>query len=171
MSHNKPIPAQDVLTVADIQLHEVIHLLRGYQLELRLLDDQQIVTGSYWGDSEAGLVKNRVYVRRDTPIHSLLHEACHFICMDHERRSQLDTDAAGDYDEENAVCYLQILLSDQLRQMGQDRMMRDMDHWGYSFRLGSTRAWFEQDAEDARSWLITQGLINPDSKTTGFLRR
>jgi len=28
-----------------------------------------------------------------------------------------------------------------------------MDAWGYSFRLGSARAWFENDAEDAIGWL------------------
>ena len=27
--------------------------------------------------------------------------------------------------------------------------MADMDTWGYSFRLGDTRSWFERDAEDA----------------------
>ena len=36
--------------------------------------------------------------------------------------------------------------------------MRDMDDWGYSFRLGSTEAWFEADAEDARAWLDRAGL-------------
>ena len=30
--------------------------------------------GSYWGDSEAGLRGNALYVRADTPLHSLLHE-------------------------------------------------------------------------------------------------
>ena len=30
------------------------------------------------------------------------------------------------------------------------RMWRDMDDWGYSFRLGSAQQWFEQDADDAR---------------------
>ena len=38
-------------------------------------------------------------------------------------------------------------------------MMQDMDTWGYTFRLGSARAWFEQDAEDAREWLLGHGLI------------
>jgi hypothetical protein len=37
--------------------------------------------------------------------------------------------------------------------------MPDMDAWGYTFRLGSTRAWFEHDAADARTWLITHGLL------------
>ena len=34
-----------------------------------------------------------------------------------------------------------------------------MDAWGYSFRLGSARAWFEHDAEDARQW--PAGLTHP----------
>jgi hypothetical protein len=36
--------------------------------------------------------------------------------------------------------------------------MADMDAWGYSFRLGSTRAWFEHDADDARVFLQARGL-------------
>ena len=67
--------------------------------------------------------------------------------MDAGRRRGLDTDAGGDYDEENAVCYLQILLADELPGFGRARMMADMDAWGYSFRLGSAQAWFERDAE------------------------
>ncbi len=35
-----------------------------------------------------------------------------------------------------------------------------MDAWGYSFRLGSTHAWFESDATDARAWLVAHGLID-----------
>ena len=41
-----------------------------------------------------------------------------------------------------------------------DRMFADMDTWGYSFRLGSTRAWFEGDAEDAMAWLVKLQLID-----------
>ena len=41
------------------------------------------------------------------------------------------------------------------------RLMADMDAWGYSFRLGSARAWFENDAEDARRSLreFAPGLL------------
>jgi hypothetical protein len=39
-------------------------------------------------------------------------------------------------------------------------MFRDMDDWGYTFRLGSAAAWFEQDAEDARAWLVEHGLTD-----------
>ena len=85
-------------------------------------------------------------------------------------RAGLDTDAGGDYDEENAVCYLQILLADELPGFGRARMMADMDAWGYSFRLGSARSWFEEDAEDARSWLQRHGLIDASGRPTFALR-
>jgi hypothetical protein len=130
----------------------------------------QPITGSFWGDSEAGIVADDVYVRRDTPIHSLLHEACHTICMDEERRSGLDRDAGGDDLEEAAVCYLQILLADEIAGVGRDRLMRDMDEWGYSFRLGRTALWFEKDAEDAARWLQQMGLIDNTGMPTFTVR-
>jgi hypothetical protein len=99
-------------------------------------------------------------VRRDTPVHSTLHEAAHSLCMGEERREALYRDAGGDFDEENAACYLQILLAEEIPAMGRDRMLADMDAWGYTFRLGSARRWFEEDAADARAWLLGHGLIN-----------
>jgi hypothetical protein len=48
--------------------------------------------------------------------------------------------------------------------------MQDMDVWGYSFRLGSTREWFEQDAEDAKEFLINQGLLTERGEPTFALR-
>src|SRR5690625_3188534 len=65
----------------------------------------------------------------------------------------------GDQTNENATCYLQILLADQLPGMGRARMLADMDAWGYSFRLGSAQAWLEKDAEDARQTLIERGIV------------
>ena len=79
--------------------------------------------------------------------------------MDAERRINLDKDAGGDFAEENAVCYLQILLADGIPGMGRESMLADMDTWGYTFRLGSARRWFEEDAQDARDWLVGRGLI------------
>lgn len=134
-------------------------LLLAHGLAITRVASDAPIPGSYWGDSEAGLVGNRLYLRDDTPLHSALHEACHYLCMDETRRAQLHTDAAGDYDEENAVCYLQILLADKIRGYGREQMFADMDAWGYSFRLGSARAWFEHDAEDAREWLERRGLL------------
>jgi hypothetical protein len=139
----------------DLQL-----LLIEYGLELCLVAPQETIPGSYWGEREAGLIGAKIYARLDTPLHSVLHEGAHFICMTPERRMGLDTDAGGDHAEENAVCYLQILLARVLRPGGAERMCRDMDEWGYTFRLGSAAAWFEQDAEDARLWLLQRGLIN-----------
>ncbi len=133
-------------------------------MTLEIVPDANI-PGSYWGDAEAGLIANKLYARLDTPIHSILHEVCHYICMDQQRRDKLDTNAEGDYDEENGVCYLQILLADELPDMGRDRMMQDMDAWGYTFRLGSSKAWFEQDAEDALAWLQCYQLLDQHQPT------
>ena len=112
-----------------------------------------------------------LYVREDTPLHSALHEACHYVCMDTQRRAQLQCDAGGDYDEENGVCYLQILLGDQFPGVGRARMQQDMDSWGYTFRLGSAQAWFEQDAEDAFDWLLQHKVIDNAGRPTWFLRK
>ncbi len=49
--------------------------------------------------------------------------------------------------------------------------MQDMDNWGYSFRLGSTRRWFETDASDARKWLRQKELLTEDSQPGWHLRR
>lgn len=150
----------DVIRYSAADSASLARLLSRYGMVLELTPPGAPIPGSFWGDEEAGLVGNRLVARADTPVHSILHEACHYACMDENRRDGLDTDAGGDYDEENAVCFLQILLADELAGYGRDRMMQDMDAWGYTFRLGSARAWFEQDAEDARSWLAGHGLID-----------
>ena len=49
--------------------------------------------------------------------------------------------------------------------------MLDMDAWGYSFRLGSTRPWFENDAEDAEEFLMTHGLLDASGQVTFRLRQ
>ena len=145
-------------------------LLERYGLNLSLLAPNEVIPGSYWGESEAGLKGDRLYARLDTPLHSVLHEASHYICMTPERRAGLDRDAGGDDLEESAVCYLQVLLAGELRGVGRDRVFADMDAWGYSFRLGSSRAWFERDAEDARVWLRQQGVTGDDDLLTGTCR-
>ena len=62
-------------------------LLNRYGLDLVLTAPQEVIPGSYWGESEAGLQGNRLYARLDTPLHSILHEASHYICMTPERRA------------------------------------------------------------------------------------
>ena len=148
----------------------MLALTRRFGVELRQLSKDEVLPGSYWGDSEAGLRGNVLYVRADTPLHSLLHELSHFVCMSADRRAGLDRDAGGDDAEECAVCYLQILLADELPQLGRERMFADMDAWGYTFRLGSSRAWFEQDAADARAWLRDSGLIDEGLRPTFRLK-
>lgn len=152
-------------------LHSLRMLLDGYGMRVRQVADDGPIPGSYWGDSEAGLIGHTLFVRRDTPLHSALHEACHFICMDDVRRAGLDTDAGGEIPEENAVCYLQGLLADRIPGFDRYRLFADMDAWGYTFRLGSARAWFEQDANDARDWLLDHCIIDSAQHPTGQLRR
>lgn len=147
-----------VLRVADIGFEAPAALLAGYGLALARVPDGEPIPGSYWGECEAGLVGTTVHARGDTPVHSLLHEACHLIVMPPERRALVHTDATDSVAEEDATCCLQILLADRLPGVGRARLMADMDAWGYTFRLGSARAWFEHDAEDARAFLAERGL-------------
>lgn len=160
-----------VVTCADIDLNELQKLLARFDLTINLVEDRQDIPGSWFGDSEAGIIRNQLFVRMDTPVHSALHESCHYICMDDQRRQKLDTDAAGDYDEENGVCYLQILLADYLPGYSSERMFNDMDEWGYTFRLGSSRNWFELDAEDAQAWLLQYKLIDQHNVPRWTLRQ
>ncbi|TCK16831.1 hypothetical protein DFR30_0050 [Thiogranum longum] len=160
----------DVLSVQGLGIDVLQVLLVDYGLSCERVAAGNAISGSFWGDSEAGLVGDRLVLRDDTPVHSALHEACHYICMTPDRRAGLHTDAGGDYDEESAVCYLQILLADRLTGVGRERLMADMDAWGYSFRLGSTKAWFEGDAGDARGWLLREGIIDAEGSPSGQLR-
>ncbi len=158
------------VTLCKGRVPEIEKLLLKYALTIKPVNDNAPIPGSFWGESEAGVIKSTLYIREETPIHSAFHEACHYICMQSERRAQLHTDAGGDYDEENGVCYLQIILSDELAGYSADQMMQDMDRWGYTFRLGSARAWFEEDAEDAKQWLLKAGIIDCLSSPTWKLR-
>ena len=148
-----------VTRVGEIRFDDAAQLLAAHDLRLHQVDDGAAIPGSYWGEPEAGIIGSDVYVRSDTPVHSMLHEACHLIVLPPERRALVHTDATDSVPEEDATCYLQIVLAGQLPGVGSDQLMADMDAWGYTYRLGSTRAWFEQDAEDAKAWLIERGLL------------
>jgi hypothetical protein len=152
------------------QLKTLRELLQDYGMQIHVVAVNDAIPGSFWGENEAGLIGNILYLRGDTPLHSALHEACHYICMDDARRAQLHTDAGGDVPEENAVCYLQGLLADKLAKYDRNMLFGDMDAWGYSFRLGSAKDWFEQDADDARTWLFDHRIIDQHQRPTGRLR-
>ena len=158
------------MTVAEIGVDLLARLFAGSGLGVVLVAAGAPIPGSYWGESEAGLIRHRLFVRLDTPLHSALHEAAHYLCMDPQRREVLDRDAGGDYAEEDAVCYLQVLLIDRIAALTDSsrfnrlRLFADMDAWGYTFRLGSAQRWFETDADEARSWLEQRGMLAPDAR-------
>ncbi len=148
-----------MLVLADVDAAAVDALFARHGLRLERVADGAPIPGSYWGEPEAGVIGNAVYARADTPVHSLLHEGGHLIVLPPARRARVHTDATDSVAEEDATCYLQIVLADALPGVGRERLMHDMDAWGYTFRLGSTRAWFEGDADDARAWLAARGLL------------
>lgn len=154
-----------MLTLADTGFDAPAALLARYGLTLALVADDLPIPGSYWGAPEAGLIGETVYVRTDTPMHSLLHESAHMIVLPPERRATVHTDATDSVEEEDAVCVLQALLGDALPGVGRSRVLADMDAWGYSFRLGSAQAYFESDAETSWQWLADRGLVDPVSRT------
>ena len=153
-----------VLPLSALDLAAVRALLGARGLRLEMVDDAGAIPGSYWGEREAGLIGHTLYARADTPVHSLLHEASHYICMDDARRATLHTNAGGADVEEHAVCYLECLLADELRGYSRARCFADMDAWGYHFILGSAQAWFERDAEDAQTWLQAKGLLDGQNR-------
>lgn len=142
-----------VTRVSDLAPGAIESFLQAHGLRAHAVPAEATIPGSYWGAPEAGIIGNQLYFRPDTPVHSVLHTACHFLCMDDARRARLHTDCEGTDLEESAVCYLQALIAHRLDGYDRDQLWADMDAWGYSFRLGSARAWFEQDAADARAWL------------------
>lgn len=153
-----------MLRCADLADGVIDALFASYRLRTERLPDGNPIPGTYWGEPEAGLVGHTLYYRDDTPVHSLLHEGAHFVCLSPERRAGLHTDAGGDDLEECAVCYLQVLLADALPGVGRERLFADMDAWGYSFRLGSAAVWFREDAADALAWLRRAGLVGGDGR-------
>ena len=149
-----------MLTIADIGFDAPRALLARFGLVLIQVEDSLAIPGSFWGECEAGVIGHCVYARFDTPVHSLLHEASHLMVIPAEKRSNIHTDASDSVAEEDAVCILQALLGDQLTGVGRERVWTDMDTWGYTFRLGSAKAYFENDANEAFAFLLARRLIN-----------
>ncbi|MEL7311041.1 MAG: hypothetical protein AAFN07_06000 [Pseudomonadota bacterium] len=128
-------------------------VFREFALVLIVHPDDASLPASYWGDSEAGVTGRSIHVRGNTPIHSLLHEACHVVCT---TAAEFVRDAGGCDDEESAVCAMQLLLAEVLPGVGAERMARDMDDWGYSFREGSAWQFRSGDGRHALDWLADE---------------
>ncbi len=150
----------------NIHIEAIRALIDRYRLTLKQVNTHEAIPYSFWGAPEAGRYQSTLYVREDTPLHSLLHEACHFICMPPAQRTAQSHDAGGSAEEENACCYLQIVLSDYIEGFSRALHLHDMDAWGYSFRLGSSSRWFYADSTDTRAWLIAHGILNDRNQPT-----
>lgn len=146
-------------------------LLSHYGMQINCSKPGVDIPHSFWGTPEAGRKKNRLYIRGDTPIHSILHESCHYVCMPSMQHALEQIDAKGTAMEENATCYLQILLADHIHGYSRSQLMEDMDAWGYNFRLGSAHAWFTQDAEDVCEWLQKHQIISANNEITWTIRQ
>ena len=66
-------------------------LLARHGLALECVADGAPIPGSYWGESEAGVIGTPVHARADTPVHSLLHEACHLIVAPRRKSARRST--------------------------------------------------------------------------------
>ena len=157
-------------SLKNIQAQTLRPFLQRYQLSLCMIGNDRDIPHSFWGAPEAGRHRSTLYARQDTPVHSLLHETAHYICMPPEQRLAESNDAGGSALEENACCYLQIILSDHIPGFCQPIHMHDMDTWGYSFRLGSTARWFYADSDDARHWLIDKNILDHENQPTWHMR-
>ena len=166
-----PAASRHVVTRLDAVLAQHVGLLLArYGLSLIKLDPGADIPGSFWGAPEAGLAGSAIFVRQDTPVHSVLHEAAHYVCMPSGRRLRLFRDAGGDTQEECAVCYLQVVWAAYVPGYSRPALCADMDAWGYSFREGQVRDWLEGDARDAREWLQARALLDSSEDPTWRLR-
>lgn len=157
-----PSPSRDVLRVRGAAPAALERFATRFGVTIHLVENHAVIPASFWGEPEAGVADARLWVRGDTPIHSLLHEVAHVLCARAAGRRPFVRDAGSDDLEECAVCYLQVLLADELPPMTRARMWRDMDRWGYTFREGSARRWFFGDGVDGRDWLVTRGALTPN---------
>ena len=63
-----------VTLIADLREAEIRDLLSAYGARLVMMPCGRDIPGSYWGDSEAGLIESDVFVRTDTPAHRKILE-------------------------------------------------------------------------------------------------
>lgn len=148
-------------------------LLDKYHLGLTVVEKGSDIPHSFWGAPEAGRLQSELFAREDTPLHSIMHELAHYVCMTNLQRNSGAIDAGGSALIEDACCYLQILWSDAYgpTKFNKHIHLHDMDQWGYSFRLGSATRWFYADSDDARNWLFQNNIINHLNEPTWEMRQ
>ena len=76
-----------VMRLRDLGADAVRALLDRFGLSLEAVPAGASIPGSFWGECEAGLIGDRLFARADTPVHSVLHESAHYVCMSTERRA------------------------------------------------------------------------------------
>ena len=59
-----------MLTVANLPAQALQDLLHTYSILVESVANGEVIPGSFWGDSEAGIIRDTLYVRPETPVHS-----------------------------------------------------------------------------------------------------
>ncbi len=140
-----------VTSLGDIEPAAIERLLTAFGLSLAGVAPGASIPGSYWGDSEAGLVGDRLFARADTPVHSLLHELGHYVCMD-PTAARCARHRCGRRRRRGSgrVLPAGVARRRACEASAASAASRDMDTWGYSFREGSARAWLAGDGVPRR---------------------
>ena len=73
----------EVTRIKDLSLALIGDHFAPHGLSVVLVSDDEPIPGSHWGDEEAGLIQNQLFIRSDTPVHSALHEGGHWLSLIH----------------------------------------------------------------------------------------
>ena len=70
-------------------------VLNQFGLVLNCVASSTEIPYSFWGTPKAGRKYNPLFIHFDTHLHSILHEASHYVSMPQIRRSHDSHDASG----------------------------------------------------------------------------
>lgn len=143
-----------VLCLVELGEVLVVVLFVCFDLWFECVVDGELIFGSFWGDEEVGIIGIIVYVCGDMLVYLLLYEVCYLIVLLLECCVVVYIDVIDLIEEEDVICYLQIVLVDVFLGVGCDWLMVDMDVWGYLFWFGLICVWFEQDVENVCQFLF-----------------
>ena len=142
----------------DIGFDDVAALLARYGLAARARRRRRADPRQLLGRTRSRPDRPRVHARDDTPVHSLLHEAAHLIVLPPERARRAYRRHRFGRGRRRRLRAAVAARRRPARRRPR-ALMADMDAWGYTFRLGSARAYFERDAEDAGPGCSARGLV------------